>query len=136
MLDSLFKFYNEMTSTLGLSGISASFTAKDIIQIFIVVIILLYIHHRFIRNTQSEKLIRGILFFIFGAWLFSGILIALEFEILGQIAQYILAGLLLSMVIVFQPELRKLLLHLGQTKFDAKNISISETIIKKKKQIL
>ena len=26
------------------------------------------------------------------------------------------------MVIVFQPELRKLLLHLGQTKFDAKNL--------------
>lgn len=122
MLDSLLKFYNEMTATLGLSGITASFTAKDIIQILIVVVILLYIHHRFIRNTQSEKLIRGILFFIVGAWFFSGFLIALEFEILGQIAQYILTGLLLSMVIVFQPELRKLLLHLGQTRFDAKNI--------------
>ena len=76
---------------------------------------------KFIRNTQAEKLVRGILFFIVSAWIFSAVLIALEFQILGQIAQYILTGLLLSMVIVFQPELRKLLVHLGQTKLVASN---------------
>ena len=100
---------------------AANFTFKDIIQVLIVIFILGYIYMKFIKNTQAEKLVRGILVFIVTAWLFSGVLIALEFQILGQIAQYLLTGILLSMVIVFQPELRKLLVHLGQKNFVSAN---------------
>ena len=102
------------------SSITA-FTIKDLLQILFVILIVTYIYMRFIRNTQAEKLVRGILVFIIAAWIFSGVLIALQFQILGQIAQYLLTGIMLSLVIVFQPELRKLLVHLGQTKFVAKN---------------
>lgn len=100
---------------------SASFTLKDFIQVLIIILILTYLYIKFIKNTQAEKMIRGILFFTVAAWAFSGILIYLKFEILGQIAQYLLTGILFSLVIVFQPELRKLLVHLGQTKFVSKN---------------
>ena len=113
-------FYNEMFPSGGLV-VSSVLTWKDFLQVFIIVLVVFYIYMRFIKDTQSEKLVRGILFFIITAWVFSAVLIALEFNILGQVAQYLLTGILLSMVIVFQPELRRLLVHLGQTKFVTKN---------------
>ncbi len=121
MLENFLKIYQDFIGGAELIQSAANFTIKDIAQVLIVIFILAYIYMKFIRNTQAEKLVRGILFFIVSAWIFSAVLIALEFQILGQIAQYILTGLLLSMVIVFQPELRKLLVHLGQTKLVASN---------------
>lgn len=121
MLDTILNIYRDFFSGGTLVNSGASFTLRDFIQILIVILIIAYFYMKFIRNTQSEKLVRGILFFIIAAWVFSAVLIKLEFQILGQIAQYLLSGLLLSLVIVFQPELRKLLVHLGQTKFVAKN---------------
>lgn len=121
MLENFLNLYQNLIGSAELIQSAANFTFKDIAQVLIVIFILIYVYMKFIRNTQAEKLVRGILFFIVSAWVFSAVLIALEFQILGQIAQYILSGLLLSMVIVFQPELRKLLVHLGQTKFVASN---------------
>ena len=122
MFSDLSNLYNKFVESITLAGVPATFTFKDLFQILVVILVIYYLYMKFIRNTQAEKLVRGILFFVVAAWIFSGVLIALEFNILGQIAQYILTGLLLSMVIVFQPELRKLLVHLGQTKFVAKNL--------------
>ena len=120
MFETILSFYKEFFTGGGIVG-STILTWKDFLQVFVLVLIVFYIYMRFIKNTQSEKLVRGILMFIIAAWLFSAVLIALEFNILGQVAQYLLSGILLSMVIVFQPELRRLLVHLGQTKFVAKN---------------
>ena len=122
MLDTLLNLYRNFLGNAELMHTPATFTIKDIVQVLILVVIFIYIYMKFIRNTQSEKLVRGILLFIVAAWVFSAILIALEFQILGQIAHYLLTGILLSMVIVFQPELRKLLVHLGQTKFMSKGL--------------
>ncbi len=121
MFENVLKIYSDFLNSSEIVWKATTFTFKDFFQILIVVLIISYIYMKFIKNTQAEKLVRGILFFIIAAWIFSAILIALEFQILGQIAQYLLTGILLSMVIVFQPELRKLLVHLGQTKFVAKN---------------
>ncbi len=119
--EKLLNLYKEFSVQAEFLSNSASFTLKDFIQVLIIILILTYLYIKFIKNTQAEKMIRGILFFTVAAWAFSGILIYLKFEILGQIAQYLLTGILFSLVIVFQPELRKLLVHLGQTKFVAKN---------------
>lgn len=124
MLDIGLNLYKNFVDNFYLVKSAATFTFKDVFQILVVILILTYFYMKFIRNTQAEKLVRGILFFIIAAWVFSAILIALKFEILGQIAQYLLSGILLSMVIVFQPELRKLLVHLGQTKFVAKDLFV------------
>ena len=121
MFETIFNLYKDFLNSPELSNGFVSFTFKDISQVLIVVLIVIYLYMKFIKNTQAEKLVRGILFFIITAWIFSAVLIALKFEILGQIAQYLLSGILLSMVIVFQPELRKLLVHLGQTNFVSKN---------------
>ena len=121
MFETIFNLYKDFLNSPELSNGFVSFTFKDISQVLIVVLFVIYLYMKFIKNTQAEKLVRGILFFIITAWIFSAVLIALKFEILGQIAQYLLSGILLSMVIVFQPELRKLLVHLGQTNFVSKN---------------
>jgi len=121
MLDTLLDIYNNFLGTAELMQGAANFTFKDIIQVLIVIFILGYIYMKFIKNTQAEKLVRGILLFIISAWVFSAVLISLQFQILGQIAQYLLTGILLSMVIVFQPELRKLLVHLVQKNFVSAN---------------
>ncbi|MCD7780048.1 MAG: diadenylate cyclase CdaA [Candidatus Gastranaerophilales bacterium] len=121
MLDTILNIYRDFFTGGSLVNNPAAFSVKDFLQILIVILVIAYLYMKFIRNTQSEKLVRGILLFLISAWVFSAVLIALEFQILGQIAQYLLNGLLLSLVIVFQPELRKLLVHLGQTKFVAKN---------------
>ena len=119
MFSKILDIYGNLFTNEVLSPNAASFTAKDAIQVFVIIAIVIYFYMKFIKNTQSEKLVRGILFFIITAWTFSAVLIAWDFQILGQIAQYILTGILFSMVIVFQPELRKLLVHLGQTNFVA-----------------
>ena len=117
MLNSFLKFYEDFVTNHEILSSFTSITIKDGIQILVIILIITYIYMRFIKNTQAEKLVRGILLFIVAAWVFSAVLIAIHFEILGQIAQYILTGIMLSLVIVFQPELRKLLVHLGQSKF-------------------
>ncbi len=122
MLDKILNIYSDFFLNKELINADVSLTSKDIIQVLIIIFILVFLYMRFIKNTQAEKLVRGILVFIVASWIFSSALIAMHFEILGQIAQYILSGILLSLVIVFQPELRKLLVHLGQTKFVAKNL--------------
>lgn len=127
MLENLLNLYKDFSMQAEFMSGSASFTLKDFIQVLIIILILTYLYIKFIKNTQAEKMIRGILFFTIAAWAFSGILIYLKFEILGQIAQYLLTGILFSLVIVFQPELRKLLVHLGQTKFVAKNFFAFKT---------
>ena len=121
MFNRILDTFNNLFSSGVLTREIVDLTFKDVAQVLVVILIVIYLYMKFIRNTQAEKLVRGILFFIITAWIFSAGLIALKFQILGQIAQYILTGILLSMVIVFQPELRKLLVHLGQTNFIANN---------------
>ncbi len=121
MIEKFLELYGNFFGKAELLSDNVTFTMKSGLQILLVIIVVIYLYMRFIKNTQAEKLVRGILFFIICAWLFSVILIALDFQILGQIAQTLLTGILFSFVIVFQPELRRFLVHLGQTKFVAKN---------------
>ncbi len=123
MIDRILDFYRKTFGSELLSQ-PATFSIKDFVQILLIVLIVIYFYMKFIRNTQAEKLVRGILFFVITAWLFSAVLIYFDFKILGQIAQYLLIGISLSMVIVFQPEIRRLLVHLGQTSLVSKNLFI------------
>ncbi len=85
----------------------------NVFEIFIIVPILLFFYQRFIRNTQSEKLVRG-LFFLAAAWIFSQILIYLNIKIIGGFIQLMVIVITLSLIVIFQPELRRLLGYLGQ----------------------
>ncbi|MDD3436680.1 MAG: diadenylate cyclase CdaA [Candidatus Gastranaerophilales bacterium] len=116
MLHDLMAFFQAQLNNLHLS-----FTWLDVGEVLIIVITVLAFYKRFIKNTQSEKLIRGILFLIF-AWIVSEILIDIDLNILGMFIRSMVALVALSLIVIFQPELRRFLGYLGQPGFISKAI--------------
>ena len=89
------------------------------IQILLIVGIVLLFYKRYIQHTNSEKFVRGLLFLFF-SWIFSEILIMFTLKILGTFFEYTIALIALSLIIIFQPELRRFLGYLGQPGFFSK----------------
>ncbi len=87
-----------------------------IIQIFLIFAILYAIFKKFIQGTSSEKLIKGIFILILG-WLFGEILIKLNLQIIGTFIRATTGVIAISLVVIFQPELRRILSFIGQTNF-------------------
>ena len=94
---------------------------KNIIQICVIIAFFAVVHYKFLKNTAGEKIIRGIMIFVFCMWGFSALLIKYDFIILGVVAQTLLAMMVFSFVVVFQPELRRILGQLGQAKWITEN---------------
>ena len=89
------------------------------IQILLIVGIVLLFYKRYIQHTNSEKFVRGLLFLFF-SWIFSEILIMFNLKILGTFFEYTIALIALSLIVIFQPELRRFLWYLGQPGFFSK----------------
>ena len=106
---------------------------KNIFEVAIIVAILMFLYRKFIRNTHSEKFVKGA--FVLGlVWIFGEMLITLDFKILGVFIRSIAIFISLSLIVIFQPELRKLLGYLGQVDF-FKRLIESDKQAKKEKTI-
>ncbi|MDD3237547.1 MAG: diadenylate cyclase CdaA [Candidatus Gastranaerophilales bacterium] len=90
-------------------------------EIFFIALILFYFYRKFIRGTQSEKLVKGI-FILLLTWAFSELLIMFDLRIVGVFLKTIVSIVIFSLVVIFQPELRKLLGYLGQTGFMSRSL--------------
>ncbi len=88
----------------------------NILEIAFIGITLLVFYKKFIKNTQSEKLVKGIFFLVF-AWIFSEILILIDLRIIGVFLKSLVTLIALSLIVIFQPELRRFLGYLGQPGF-------------------
>lgn len=99
-----------------LNALHWSFTWLNVSEVLIIVTIVFTFYKKFIKNTQSEKLVRGIVF-LFLAWIASEILIAVHLIILGMFLRTMVALIALSLIVIFQPELRRFLGYLGQPGF-------------------
>ena len=88
----------------------------DLTEIAIIVAILYAVYRKFIKNTQAEKLVKGILFLVL-AWAFSELLIRIDLTILGMFVRAMVSVISLSLIVIFQPELRRFLGYLGQGGF-------------------
>lgn len=98
------------------------FTSLDwlnTLEILLIVVIVLGFYKKYIQHTQSERLVRGLLFLFF-AWLFSEILNMLNLNILGMFVKSMVTLVALSLIVIFQPELRRFLGYLGQPGFLSK----------------
>jgi diadenylate cyclase len=104
-----------------IKGLSWSFSWVNVFEIFIIASIVLTFYQKFIKNTQSEKLVKGIVF-LFCAWIVSEILIGIDLKILGMFLKSLVALISLSLIVIFQPELRRFLGYLGQPGFISKAI--------------
>ena len=111
MIDALISLIQDIISPL-----QWSLNWINVLEIAFIAGILLFFYKRFIRNTQSEKLVKGLFFLVF-AWIFSEILILIDLRILGVFLKSLVTLIALSLIVIFQPELRRLLGYLGQPGF-------------------
>lgn len=110
-----------------LASMDLSFSWTNVLEILVIVGILFIFYKKFIKDTQSEKFVKGIFFLIF-LWVFSEILTRLDLKIIGMFLKSIVTLISLSLIVIFQPELRRFLGFLGQVDFISKAFSPSSKI--------
>ena len=111
MIDGLLAFFHNI-----LSPFQGSFHWVNIFEILFIVAILYIFYRKFIQNTQSENLVKGLFFLVF-AWILSEILILVDLKIIGVFFKSLVTLIALSLIVIFQPELRRFLGYLGQPGF-------------------
>lgn len=104
-----------------MKALNWSFTWLNVTEVLVIVVIVFGFYRKFIKNTQSEKLVKGILFLAL-AWIFSEILIDIDLNILGMFIKSLVTLVALSLIVIFQPELRRFLGYLGQPGFIGKTL--------------
>ena len=87
----------------------------DFLQIAIIVFATYVFYVSFIKNTSSEKLVRG-LFGLGLLWGLSFILPWMHLYLLGRFLHWIALFLSVAFIVIFQPELRKFLALMGNIK--------------------
>lgn len=90
-----------------------SLNLTNVFEIAIIVSILYFFYKKFIKDSKSEKFVKGVFFLIF-LWVFSEILVRLNLKILGMFLKSVVTLISLSLIVIFQPELRRFLGFLGQ----------------------
>ena len=116
MIETLFAIFQNAIAPL-----KWSLTWVNIVEIFIIASTLFLFYRKFIKNTQSEKLVKGIFILIF-MWIMSEVLILINLRILGLFAKGLVGIVSLSLIVIFQPELRRFLGYLGQPGFIGKTL--------------
>lgn len=92
-----------------------NFSFLDVLDIFLVAVLLYYIY-KLLKGTVAINIIIGIAF-IFIIWKITQVL---KMEMLSGILSYLLSGGVIALIIVFQQEIRKFLLMIGTTNFSSK----------------
>ena len=98
-----------------------SLTWINVIEILIIAFTLFLFYRKFIKNTQSEKLVKGLFILIF-MWIMSEVLTLINLTILGLFVKGMVMVISLSLIVIFQPELRRFLGYLGQPGFIGKTL--------------
>jgi len=88
----------------------------NFLQIAAIAVVCWLFYKRFIKNTISERLVRGILGLVV-LWLFSWLFLYLRLGIIGEFTRLIAIVLSVGTVVVFQPELRKFFAMMGHMRF-------------------
>ena len=115
MIDDLLMLFYNLIGNWHLY-IKDTFGWKNIFEICIIAAILVVFYQKFIKNTHSEKFVKGAIVLVF-LWIVSEILIAVDLTILGVFLRSIVSLIALSLIVIFQPELRRFLGYLGQVDF-------------------
>jgi diadenylate cyclase len=86
------------------------------LQFLLIGLVLWLFYKRFIKNTNSEKMVRGLIGLAV-IWLSSWLFMWLGLRLLGEFARLAAIFLSVGVVVVFQPELRKFFAMMGHVKF-------------------
>ncbi|MBQ1555923.1 MAG: TIGR00159 family protein, partial [Clostridia bacterium] len=93
------------------------FTIFDLIDILIVSFLVYYLIV-FIRDTRAQQLMKGIVVIVVAYMLAT----SLQLNTLRYIIEIIINNGILAVIIIFQPELRSFLEHMGRSKFSVTNL--------------
>ena len=88
------------------------FNWVGLVQVLIIAIRMWMFYRSFIQNTQSEKLVRGLLG-LAALWVLSFVLSWTHLDLLATFLHWTALFLSLSLIVVFQPELRKFMALMG-----------------------
>lgn len=107
-------FHDFMTQTVGVNyGI---YTIVNVVEILILGGTLLYFYRKFIKGTHSENLVRGLIVLLV-AWAVSELLIKFNIQIIGMFLKMLVTFITVSLIVIFQPEMRRFLGYIGQNDF-------------------
>jgi len=102
----------ELQKYLGVSGVTGTSIA---VQFFIIIAFFVWFYIKFIKNSPAEKTVRGILFFLTILWMTAEAFSLLRFRILSALLKDLILLIMVSFVVIFQPELRRLMTRLGNS---------------------
>ncbi len=91
-------------------------TVVNVFEILFLVVILAFCHRKYIKGTHSESLVRGLIVLLV-AWGVSELLIKLNLQIIGMFLKVLVTFITVSLIVIFQPEMRRFLGYLGQNDF-------------------
>ncbi|MGE3806378.1 MAG: diadenylate cyclase [Gemmataceae bacterium] len=87
---------------------------RDLVEI-VILTVLIYLVLRFLGTTRGWNMIRGLGLVVIGLFLLAQVIIAaFDLPELGKVFDYLLTTILVGMLVIFQPELRRGLLLLGR----------------------
>jgi diadenylate cyclase len=119
-----------------LTSLDAWTLTKFGVQFVILVGIIYYIYSRFIRQSHADRLLRGmfvILLLLMALW---GLAWLLDFWLLMLVFGSSIQMMIIGMIVIFQPELRRLLLYLGQAEWFGMQLSAKEAPDRKVEHVI
>lgn len=97
-----------------LAQLYESVGSRDVVEIAILAAAI-YLILRLLGKTRGAGIVRGLGLVVIGLFLVSHVLIArFDLSVLGRVLDYLLTTVLLGLLVIFQPELRRGLLVLGR----------------------
>ena len=88
------------------------FSWINLIQILLIIVLIWFFYKTFIKNTSSEKLVRG-LFGLAFLWGLGFTMSWAHLDLLGRFFHWTALFLSISLIVIFQPELRKFFALMG-----------------------
>jgi diadenylate cyclase len=88
--------------------------SRDVIEIALLALAV-YVLLRLLGRSRGASLVRGLGLSVFGFFLVAQVIIvSFDLTVLSRVLDYLLTTVLLALVIIFQPELRRGLMYLGR----------------------
>lgn len=103
-----------MTQAVGVNYGAA--TIVNFFEILFLAGVLIFCYKKYIRGTHSESLVRG-LFVLLILWGISELLIKFNIQIIGMFLKMLVTFITVSLIVIFQPEMRRFLGYIGQNDF-------------------
>ncbi len=92
------------------------YTIVNVFEILFLTVLLVFLYNRFIKGTHSEALVRGLIVLLL-LWAFSELLIKIDIQIIGTFIKMLVTFIAFSLIVVFQPEMRRFIGYIGQNDF-------------------